>query len=168
MMNTLEANVANFAEFTPALLTLHSQRFAYEQNHHRVYALAFWMADNELVAEAIMTAVFVRAFQSGEEVTQETIDRALVAEISELFPLGQLTLNCVASREVRSVRYNILRVELERAVVSLPATEKLIFLMHDVEGYEDARIAKLLELSQEQVKMGLHQARLRIRELLAR
>jgi DNA-directed RNA polymerase specialized sigma24 family protein len=57
---------------------------------------------------------------------------------------------------------------LERAVVQLPATEKLIFLLHDVESYEHERIAKLLGITTDESKFGLHQARLRVRELVAR
>jgi DNA-directed RNA polymerase specialized sigma24 family protein len=57
---------------------------------------------------------------------------------------------------------------LERAVVQLPPTEKMIFLMHDVESYDHARIARTLGLTDEESRVGLHQARLRMRELLAK
>ena len=56
---------------------------------------------------------------------------------------------------------------LERAVIELPATEKLVFLLHDVEGYNHAKIGRLLGLTEDESKLGLHQARLRIRELVA-
>ena len=69
---------------------------------------------------------------------------------------------------MQSVRRNTLRVDLERAVVQLPPTEKMIFLMHDVESYDHARIARTLGLSDEESRLGLHQARLRMRELLAK
>ncbi|MFZ0915052.1 MAG: sigma factor-like helix-turn-helix DNA-binding protein [Candidatus Korobacteraceae bacterium] len=83
-------------------------------------------------------------------------------------PLGTLTLNCAPCERVLSVRRNTLRVDLERAVVQLPPTEKMIFLMHDVESYDHARIARTLGLSDEESRLGLHQARLRMRELLAK
>jgi RNA polymerase sigma-70 factor (ECF subfamily) len=53
-------------------------------------------------------------------------------------------------------------------VVQLPPTERLVFLLHDVEGYEHARIARMLGLSENESRYGLHQARLRLRQLLAR
>jgi DNA-directed RNA polymerase specialized sigma24 family protein len=56
---------------------------------------------------------------------------------------------------------------LERAVVQLPATERLVFLLHDVERYEHARISRLLGLNEQESALALHQARLRLRELLA-
>ena len=43
----------------------------------------------------------------------------------------------------------------------------MIFLLHDVEGYNHARIAKLIGLTENESQNGLHQARLRMRELLA-
>jgi DNA-directed RNA polymerase specialized sigma24 family protein len=61
-----------------------------------------------------------------------------------------------------------MRVDLERAVVQLPNTERMIFLMHDVERYDHTRIASLLKISLQSSIEGLHQARLRMRELLAK
>jgi len=57
---------------------------------------------------------------------------------------------------------------LENAVAQLPATERLIFLMHDVEGYDHARISRTIGVSEIESGYGLHQARLKMRELLAK
>ena len=66
------------------------------------------------------------------------------------------------------VRGNVKRVHLERAVVQLPATEKMIFLLHDVEGYTHEKIAHLLGLDVKESQFGLHQARLQMREMISR
>jgi DNA-directed RNA polymerase specialized sigma24 family protein len=42
-----------------------------------------------------------------------------------------------------------------------------MFLLHDVEGYEHSRVARLMGVSEEESRLGTHQARLRVRELLA-
>ncbi len=139
----------------------------YEANRHRVYSLAFWMTDNELVAEQVAAAAFVRAFAAAAEPTAAMIDRALLAEVRELVPVGPLTLACRDAARVVTVRRNIKRVHMERAVVQLPATERMIFLLHDVESYDKVRIARLLGLSHEEVLQGLHQARLSVRESIA-
>jgi DNA-directed RNA polymerase specialized sigma24 family protein len=44
----------------------------------------------------------------------------------------------------------------------------MIFLMHDVERYDHTRIASLLGISLQSSIEGLHQARLRMRELLVK
>lgn len=164
-----EVNLFGAAAFPPVILQIDSTSYrqTYEQNRHRIYALAFWMTDHELAAEALMTQTFCRAFSYSDAPTAEEIDAALIRELRECMPVGALTLECAPCDKVLSVRRNTMRVDLERAVVQLPNTEKLIFLMHDVEGYEHARIARLLHLSEASTRSGLHQARLRIRELLA-
>jgi DNA-directed RNA polymerase specialized sigma24 family protein len=71
------------------------------------------------------------------------------------------------AHEVSNVRRNTLRVELERAIVQLPYTERMIFCMHDGDAYDHARIARTLGISESESRHGLHQARLRIRELVS-
>lgn len=146
---------------------LDSYQAIYEQNRHRVYAVAFWMTDNEMAAEELTGAVFHRAFAHSASPSPEAIDRALIAEVRSLGPIGILTLNASTARDVVNARRNTLRVHLERAVVQLPRTERLIFLFHDVEGYNHVRIARLLGITQQESQLGLHEARLRIRELVA-
>lgn len=166
---TGDARLLGLAEYLPAILSqnkVQRGREIYEQNRHRVYSLAFWMTDNELAAEELMTQTFCRAFARKEDPTAEDIDRALVAELSTYYDLGTLTLNCAPCDRVLNVRRNTLRVELERAVVELPHTEKLMFLLHDVEGYEHLHIAHLLGTTEIEARHGVHQARLRLRELL--
>jgi RNA polymerase sigma-70 factor (ECF subfamily) len=164
-----EAKNVTFAQYLPTLIPskVDSCREIYEQNRHRVYSLAFWMTDNELAAEELMIDTFQRAFAAKQDATSEDIDRALIAVLRECMPLGRLTLACAPCKQVLSVRSNTLRVELERAVVQLPSTEKLMFLMHDVEGYSHAQIASLLGMTENESCLAVHQARLRLRELLA-
>ena len=95
------------------------------------------------------------------------IDCALLEEIRQLVPVGALTLSEGICREVLSVRHNVKRVDLERAVVKLPPTERLIYLLHDGEGYEHERIGFTLGITEDDSRVGLHQARLGLRTLLA-
>jgi len=139
----------------------------YNEHCHRIYSLAFWMTDNELTAEQLSANVFLRAFSGNASPRTEQIDQAFLAEIREITTLGTLTLNCAVAPESRSVYGNIKRVHLERAVVQLPATERLIFLLHDVEGYQHQKIARLLGIDENEAQFGLHQARVQIRELVS-
>jgi RNA polymerase sigma-70 factor, ECF subfamily len=163
------AKIAGFVDFLPVthVIPAGKAKDIYEQNKHRVYSLAFWMTDNELEAEELSASVFCRAFAASAEPSVETIDRALVSELRAGQPIGILTLHCDEVKEVLQVRSNTMRVHLERAVVQLPATERLIFLLHDVEQRDHASIARLLGLNETESRHGLHQARLRMRELLA-
>jgi RNA polymerase sigma-70 factor (ECF subfamily) len=148
-------------------IELSNSRAVYDENRHRVYALCFWMTDNELEAEKLAERTFNRAFRRESEPSPEAVDRALILELRKLMPIGNLTLDCACCSQVVQARRNTRRVDLERAVVQLPPTERLVFLMYDVEGYAHERIARCLTLTDAQSRQALHQARLRIRELLA-
>lgn len=167
-----EVKMTGTVQYLPAILdrstAIEKHSETHENSRHHVYSLAFWMTDNELAAEELMTQTFCRAFAASPEPTADEIDLALIAELREYMPLGTLTLSCAPCDRVLSVRSNTMRVDLERAVVQLPNTEKMIFLMHDVEGYDHSRIARLLGISKHASVQGLHQARLRLRELLAK
>jgi RNA polymerase sigma-70 factor, ECF subfamily len=168
MAATLQSAIKGLTAYIPALERNKAQHSKiYEENSDRIYSLSFWMTDNELAAEHLSSNTFLRAFARGEEPASEQIDRAFVAEVRELMPVGELTLDCAVSTESHNIRGNVKRIHLERAVVQLPATEKLIFLMHDVESYKHDRIARVLGISQEQSRLGLHQARVQIRNLIA-
>lgn len=58
------------------------------------------------------------------------------------------------------------RMALERAVADLPAGYRLIFILHDIEGFEHNEIASLLDCSIGNSKSQLHKARLRLRDTL--
>lgn len=65
-----------------------------------------------------------------------------------------------------SLTGSIDRLTLERAVANLPAGYRLIFVLHDVEGYEHNEIAAMLECSIGNSKSQLHKARLKLRDAL--
>jgi RNA polymerase sigma-70 factor, ECF subfamily len=171
MENTIQqAEFSALAAYLPAGAigaTIDNYQRVFDQNRQRIYALSFWMTDNELVAEEMLASTFCRAFAKSDSPTAVEIDQAFISEARELCPIGLLTLECETATEIMNVRSNIKRVHLERAVVQLPATERLIYLLHDGEGYNHARISSMLGLTVDESCVGLHQARLRIRELVA-
>jgi RNA polymerase sigma-70 factor, ECF subfamily len=58
------------------------------------------------------------------------------------------------------------RLALERAIGDLPAGYRLIFILHDVEGFEHNEIASMLDCSIGNSKSQLHKARLKLRDAL--
>lgn len=162
--------ISEFLSFIPSFANSYvaQRQSIYEENRHRVYSLAFLMTHSELQAEQLLEETFVRAFGKTDCPNPEQIDDVLVAKLREEYVIGIRTLDCAEATEALNVRENTKRVHLEAAVMELPATEKLVFLMHDVEGYEHARIVRTLGISTHDAKHGLHQARLRIRELVSK
>jgi len=58
------------------------------------------------------------------------------------------------------------RMALQRAIDDLPAGYRLIFVLHDIEGYEHNEIAAMLDCSIGNSKSQLHKARLKLRDAL--
>jgi len=59
------------------------------------------------------------------------------------------------------------RMDLEKALESLPPGCRAVFVLHDVEGREHREIAELMGISDGTSKSQLHKARMRLRGLLA-
>jgi RNA polymerase sigma-70 factor (ECF subfamily) len=60
-----------------------------------------------------------------------------------------------------------LRSQLERALAVLPESLRTVFVLREVEGLSTEETAAALDLGESAVKVRLHRARLRLRELLA-
>ena len=150
-----------------AAITTSECREIYEQNRHRLYSLAFWMTGNELRAEALLEKAFVRGFAISSIPSAETLDAAMIGELERLHSLRRPTLKCAAASEVLNVRKSSKKDDLEDAVLRLPSCERMIFLLHDVESYSTEKISRLLGMENSLIVGALHQARLRLRELLA-
>ena len=59
-------------------------------------------------------------------------------------------------------------VDLERAIAELPAGARAVFVLHDVEGYQHAEIAKLTGTAEGTCRAQLHRARKLLMEALNR
>jgi RNA polymerase sigma-70 factor, ECF subfamily len=68
--------------------------------------------------------------------------------------------------EDRVLAGSIDRVNLERAIESLPPGYRSIFVLHDIEGYEHNEIAEMMGCSTGNSKSQLHKARMKLREVL--
>jgi len=60
------------------------------------------------------------------------------------------------------------RIDLERAIADLPAQARVVFVLHDVEGYRHEEIANQMNVAVGTSKAQLHRARRLLREVLER
>jgi RNA polymerase sigma-70 factor, ECF subfamily len=58
------------------------------------------------------------------------------------------------------------RLDLDRALSTLPPGSRSVFVLHDVEGFEHREIAGLLGISDGTSKSQLHKARMKLRSAL--
>ncbi len=142
------------------------QRDIYETHRHRIFSVSYYMTANELLAEDILTGTFLQAFSAAPEPDAAGIDQALLRELEERL---SLTPEVAAKPDLDAdLRYGqVRRTDLEEAVAMLPARERLIFLLRDVEGYPAGRIAILLCCDEPEVLRTLISARIRMRNVLS-
>ena len=145
-----------------------AQRDIYDSHRHRVFSLAYHMTGNELAAEQLLTSSFIAAFSVAPKPDGLVIDQALIAQLRHYFSFTSAAPAVMDTATVPVSGKNVRRTDLEEAIQELPSTERLLFLLRDVEGYRSEMISQLLEMPQPQVNRALFSARIRLRGILAR
>jgi len=158
----------------------------YGLHKRRVYSLCLRMSGNTAEAEDLTQGAFLQVYRKiatfrGESAFSTWLHRLTVNVV--LMHLRKRGLTVVSLEETLEpqqddgpkrdlgMRDNVLagsidRVTLERAIESLPPGYRLMFVLHDVEGYEHNEIAEMMGCSVGNSKSQLHKARMKLRELL--
>jgi DNA-directed RNA polymerase specialized sigma24 family protein len=140
------------------------QRDVFESHRHHIFSVAYYMTGDEREAETILQSTFIEAFHGESQPTIATLDEALMAQLHLCLSLDPVP---AVTSEVEGLgNRNVRRTDLEEALWQMPERERLCFLLRDVEGYNAARIAGLLDTSESEVQRTIFSARLRMRSLL--
>jgi RNA polymerase sigma-70 factor (ECF subfamily) len=152
----------------------------YRTHVDRVYALCLRLVSDVARAEELTQDSFVRAWEKLQTFRSESAFSSW---------LHRLTVNVViehrrsegrrASKERELTETSAPqssespgkaeeRIDLERALASLPEGARLVFLLHDVEGYQHQEIAEVTGSAVGTSKAQLHRARKLLREALRR
>lgn len=153
----------------------------YRAHVGRVHALARRMLSPDEAAEATQDA-FVRAWQKigqfrGDSAFGTWLHRLAV----NVFLARRQTLKLERERHVEDetvlgmlparssgVAGSDVVVDVEAAIETLPPGARIVFVLHDVEGYKHEEIAGLLGVTTGTTKAQLHRARMILRGCLAR
>jgi len=156
----------------------------YRVHAGRLYSLAIRMLGNPADAEDLLQEIFLSAHRKlesfrGDAALGTWLYRLAMNQIldyvrSRAARTGQLT-DGLDDASVLSDGHGhrladraIDRIDLERALVELPAGCRAAFVLHDVEGLEHKEIAQVLGIAEGTSKSQVHKARLRLRGLLGR
>jgi RNA polymerase sigma-70 factor, ECF subfamily len=126
----------------------------YSLHKRRVYSLCLRMLGNVAEAEDLTQEAFLQLYR---KIGTFRGDSAFSTW------LHRLAVNVVL---MHLRKKGLPQVSLERAVSDLPPGYRLVFVLHDVEGYEHNEIADMLECSIGNSKSQLHKARMKLRDLL--
>jgi RNA polymerase sigma-70 factor (ECF subfamily) len=158
-------------------------RSLFENNVSRVYSLCLRMsAGDVLLSEEITQDVFVKAWENlgkfrGDSSFPTWLHRIAVNEFlmrkrSEKRMMQKVVmtddLSKFEGRYDRSNRNNSANIDLEKAISSLPQQARMVFVLHDVNGYKHEEISDMINIEVGTSKAHLHRARKLLREELSK
>ena len=154
----------------------------YRDHVNRVYAICLRMSGSAAEAERLTQDAFVKlwrrieSFRGQSEFTtwlyRLTVNvvledsrstRRRVARVDPVEDLGAFDRGHRAEADETETR-----MDLERAIATLPPGARYALVMHDIEGYKHEEIAELTGTTTGSVKAQLHRARKLLRERLTR
>ena len=158
----------------------------YSLHKKRIYSLCMRMVGNAAEAEDMTQETFLQLHRKiatfrGDSAFSTWLHRLAINVV--LMQLRKKGLSLISMDEAMepdpkgspsrgfgaldlSLSGSIDRMALECAVSDLPAGYRLVFVLHDIEGYEHHEIASMLDCSVGNSKSQLHKARLTLREAL--
>jgi RNA polymerase sigma-70 factor (ECF subfamily) len=157
---------------------IHALEELYRRHKDKVYALALRLTNSVQDAEDIVQDVFVQVFRKIGDFREDA------AFTSWLFRIAtNISLSALRKRKRRSVESRsqdleayggtnsshtgrMLRPFLEEAIASLPPKARMIFVLHDIQGFQHNEIAEMLNCSEGTSKSQLHKARAQLRKTL--
>lgn len=159
----------------------------YDKYRRRIYNLCLRMLRDQADAEDLTQDVFVQLFRKigtfrGESAFSTWLHRLAVNMVlmnirsrnTKRYPVIPLessndeddSLYEELGREDQGLRSSLDRLTINAALESLPPGYRMVFLLHDVHGYEHQEIAEILSCSVGNCKSQLHKARLKMRRLI--
>jgi RNA polymerase sigma-70 factor (ECF subfamily) len=150
----------------------------YEAHKSRVYALSLRMVRDPGRAEEMTQDAFVRAWQKLASFQGRSSFSTWLHRLAANVILGRLRSEkrwsdretdfeeIEARHGASETKRQEIEIDLERAISLLPSKARVVFILHDVEGYRHAEIAELAGIAEGTSKAHLHRARKLLREVL--
>lgn len=144
-----------------------------------VYALCFRLSRDAGLADELSQEVFLRAWQRLDRFAGNSRVSTWLCQIAiNLFydsrrreqrrpVLRASTPESAEAPPLAGTDNPVLRLDLERAVATLPDGAREVLLLHDIHGYRHEEIAAIVGISIGTSKSQLHRARMLLREELS-
>lgn len=155
----------------------HAFERLYRRHEARIYTLCRRMVGPEL-SEDVMQDVFIRAWQKldlfkgksafGTWLYRLAINVCLARREKAGKRRDRFLHDEAAMERARAPRllHGDHRMDLDRAIETLPSRARQVFVLHDVEGYKHREIGEMLGIATGTSKSQLHEARMALREQL--
>lgn len=152
----------------------------YREHVGRVHALCLRLAGDPQAAGELTQDVFVRAWEALPSFRGESAFGSWLHRLAMNVFLGKRRASGRRERRVFSTEEPVLlerpaerpqpglRMDLEQAIAGLPQGARTVFVLHDVEGYQHAEIARMTGIAEGTSKAQLFRARRLLRDALER
>ncbi|MGB5552960.1 MAG: sigma-70 family RNA polymerase sigma factor [Thermoanaerobaculia bacterium] len=151
----------------------------YRQHVSKIYGLCLRMCANPAKAEDLTQEAFIRAWQKLGSFRRQSSFRTWLHRLTVNLVLGDLrstgrwesrltAIDSLPERGDGGGAKPETTFDLERAISQLPPQARMVFVLHDIEGYKHREIASLCNLAVGTSKAHLHRARKQLREVLKR
>jgi RNA polymerase sigma-70 factor (ECF subfamily) len=154
----------------------------YRRYNQRVYSHCLRIVRNSADAEDLTQEVFIQLFRKintfrGDSSFTTWLHRLTVNQVlmhlrkpivktEKTTEDGATPIRIVRGTENPSRMAQIDRIALDHAIAALPPGYRMVFILHDIEGYDHEEIGKILGCAVGTSKSQLHKARLRLRQFL--
>jgi len=150
----------------------------YRDHATRVYNLACRLSGSPADGEDLAQEVFVQVYRKLDSFRGDAALGTWIYRLATNLCLDHLRRRSVPGRETEPLDdatpraatrpLSADRMDLERAITSLPDGYRAAFVLHDVEGFNHHEIGAILGIAEGTSKSQVHKARLRLREYLTR
>jgi RNA polymerase sigma-70 factor (ECF subfamily) len=152
----------------------------YRTHVGRVHALCLRLSGDTEAAGELTQDVFVRAWEALPSFRGESAFGSWLHRLAMNVFLGKRRASSRRERRVFATEEPALlerpverpqpgaRLDLEQAIAGLPRGARMVFVLHDVEGYQHGEIARMTGIAEGTSKAQLFRARRLLREALAR
>ncbi|MGH7444667.1 MAG: RNA polymerase sigma factor [Longimicrobiales bacterium] len=152
----------------------------YARTVDRVYAVCLRVSGDRATAEALTQDTYVRVWQKLDTFRSDSAFTTWLHRLAVNVALN----DCRQAQRRRGREHPLgdedvlvaspdradptVRLDIERAIATLPVRARAVLVMHDVEGYKHHEIAELLGIATGTAKAQLHRARRLLQQRLER
>jgi RNA polymerase sigma-70 factor (ECF subfamily) len=138
----------------------------YRRYLSRIYSLCTRLSGSRTKGEELTENVFVRAWEELPQFKSESAFATWVHRLATDVVLNGRKEDEGAAATIEQA--GSARLDLSQAIDRLPAGDRRIFVLHDVEGYKHEEIAEIFGITAGGSKAKLRRARVLLKETLGR
>lgn len=162
--------------------TMHTEKYdaLFREYKDRIYRLALRIVRDSMIAEDVVQEVHVKCWQNRDTLEEISNPGAWIMRVAKNLSIDKLRAS-KPTADLEAVTYsiktrdpipdrvaetgNLIQI-MQKILEILPAKQKMVFHLREVEGLQYKEIGEVLEITVEEVKINLFRARQKIKDKL--